>query len=502
MTDSRSARRALALGAATNWAAFAATLAVAFFLAPYLVRTLGAAKYGAWCVAEGVLAYFTLFDLGIAACLVRFVARYAATGDTGARNRVVAACLALFLAAGTAALLLGCAVVPFVAPGIERKLNDGAGEVLPFLLLMLANLAVTLPLSVFPNVLDGAQRFGAKSAVRLVALAARVGGTVWAMETAPGLLPLALVLTATNLFEHALMAVLCYRLVPGFALAFRSVDRAALREVRGYSVDAFLAMLAGRVTVQTGALVAGGCVSLVAAAHYALAARLVEMAKNLLRHVTVTLAPAVSAREAAGDLAGVRAVLLDGTRAVLYLVLPVHLGLLAFGGPFLARWLGGPELAAACFPTTAILAAALSLAVAQSVAARVLYGLGRLKPFARAALAEAALNLVLCFALVWDFGVAGIAVAVAVPNVLFCLFTIAYACRVLDVPVRDYVRQCWLKPALAALAPAAVWWLLPAAEASWGAIALGACAGLGPYAVAVLALECAARRGDVRAAQA
>ena len=65
--------RSLVLGAVTNWAAFAATLAVGFFLAPYLVRSLGDARYGVWCVVESILAYFTLFDLGIAA-LSGFVA--------------------------------------------------------------------------------------------------------------------------------------------------------------------------------------------------------------------------------------------------------------------------------------------------------------------------------------------------------------------------------------------------------------------------------------------
>lgn len=491
-TDTRT-NRSLALGAATNWAAFAATVAVALFLAPYLVRTLGAAKYGVWCVVESVLAYLTLFDLGIAACLVRFVARYGATGERDRLARVVSSCFGLFLVAATGALLVGCALVPLVAPGLERKLGGDGGDVLPFMLLMLANLAVALPLSVFPTVLDGAQRFGAKSAVRLLALAARTGGTVWAMEARPGLLPLAFVFTATNLFEHALMAALCYRLVPGFSVARRHIDRASLREVRGYSTDAFLAMLAGRVTVQTGAVVAGGFVSLAAAAHYALAARLVDTAKNLLRHVTTTLTPAVSAREAAGDLDGVRRVLLDGTRAVLYLVLPVQWGLFAFGAPFLARWLGGPELAGACFPVAAVLAAVLAVGVAQSVAARVLYGLGRLRPFARAALAEAALNLALCFALVGPLGVVGIAVAVAVPHLLFCAFAIGYACRVLDVPVREYLRRGWLKPLCAAAVPAAVWLALPAAEPAWGQIALGVCAGLGPYSVAVLALEFARR---------
>ena len=38
--------RSLLLGAVTNWAAFAATMLVAFFLAPYLIRNLGDARYG------------------------------------------------------------------------------------------------------------------------------------------------------------------------------------------------------------------------------------------------------------------------------------------------------------------------------------------------------------------------------------------------------------------------------------------------------------------------
>src|SRR5204863_6460025 len=131
-----------------------------------------------------------------------------------------------------------------------------------------------------------------------------------------GLWSLAVVFTATNLLEHAAMAALAFRFLPGLHLSRRLVDRATLREVRGYSVDAFLAMLAGRITVQTGAIVVGGFLTAAAAAHYGIAMRLVEMAKNLLRSATTTLTPAVSEREARGDLDGVRRVLLGGTRWV------------------------------------------------------------------------------------------------------------------------------------------------------------------------------------------
>jgi O-antigen/teichoic acid export membrane protein len=482
-----SAKRSLLVGAATNWAAFAAALAVGFFLAPYLVRSLGDARYGVWCVVESILAYFTLFDLGIAACLVRFVARHHATGERGRLNRICSSCFGLFLLAACGVLLVGGAVTPFVAPGLERKLG-APGDVLPFMLLMLANLALTLPLSVFPTILDGLQRFGAKSAVRLAFLFLRVGGIVWVMETRPGLLPLAVVYTVVNLAEHAAAALLCFRFLPGLKLSAKLIDRDTLREVKGYSVDAFLAMLAGRITVQTGAVIVGGFLTVAAAAHYALAARLVELAKNLLRSATTTLTPAVSQREATGDLDGVRRVLLDGTRWVLYLVLPIHLGLLAFGRPFFARWVG-PPYAEWCFPAMAVLSATLTIGVAQSVASRILYGMGKLTLFARLALVEAAANLALSLALVGPLGVAGVAAAVAVPNVLFCLFVIAYACRTLEVGTRTYLFASWLRPLCAACVPAAVWLAVIPAEATWLSIAGCVLAGLVPYACVVGAVE-------------
>ena len=488
MSQHHSGNRALVIGAATNWAAFAAAMAVSFFLAPYLIHSLGDARYGVWCVVESILAYFTLFDLGIAACLVRFVARHHAVNERTEMNRIVSACLVIFTVTAGIVLALGSALTPLVAPGLEEKLG-GAGDVAPFMFLMLANLAVTLPLSVFPTILDGLQRFTSKSVLRLAFLGGRVLGVVYAMETQPGLWSLAVVFTLTNLLEHAAMAYFAFRFLPGLRISRQLVDRHTLRQVRGYSVDAFLAMLAGRITVQTGAIVVGGFLTAAAVAHYAIAARLVDMAKNLLRSITTTLTPAVSAREARGDFCGVRRVLLDGTRYVLYLVLPVHLGLLFLGKPFLSRWIGSDSYTVHCFPAMAILSATLTIGVAQSVAARILYGMGRLTLFARLALVEAGLNLTLSLLLVKPLGLVGVAIAVAVPNVLFCVFAICYACRVLDVSLRQYLVKAWLTPLLLACLPALIWCTLTPVSATWVEIGAGIAIGLVPYMLGVTIVE-------------
>ena len=102
------------------------------------------------------------------------------------------------------------------------------------------------------------------------------------------LLPLAVVFTLTNLLEHAAMAGLAFRFLPGLRVSAAGVTRETLRQVRGYSVDAFLAMLAGRITAQTGALVVGGFLGVVAAAHYAIATGMC-VAGNASRRTAVTM---------------------------------------------------------------------------------------------------------------------------------------------------------------------------------------------------------------------
>jgi O-antigen/teichoic acid export membrane protein len=174
---------------------------------------------------------------------------------------------------------------------------------------------------------------------------------------------------------------------------------------------------------------------------------------------------------------------------VLYLVLPIHLGMLFFGRPFLERWIGGREYADWCFPAMAILSATLTIGVAQSVASRILYGMGKLRLFARLALAEAVVNLALSFALVGPLGLTGVAIAVAAPNVLFCIGTIVYSCYVLELSITRYVQASWLKPIVAGCLPAAVWWFATPAAATWVAIAWGIGIGLAPYAAVVVAIE-------------
>jgi O-antigen/teichoic acid export membrane protein len=475
--------RSQLFSAGSNWLAFAATLAVSFFLTPYLIRSLGPARYDVWCSVEAVLAYFTLLDLGVAVCLVRYVAKHHEMAELQHLNRMASTSMAVFLVAGAVAFFLGLIVFSALAQPLINRTGHPE-DVLPFLALMLLNLAVSLPLSVFPAILDGLERFPEKSLVRLVSLTLRTIAIVVLLQQTPSLMLLALIFTASTIVENALFAWLSWRHLPGLRFSLSLVNRETWHQVRTFSSDAFLAMLAGRITLQTGAIVAGVFLPTGAATVFVTASRLVEYAKTLLRNITTTLTPGISAREARGDWHGIRMVFLTATRWVLYLVLPINLGLAFFGWPFLARWVG-VEFALPAYPLVVILSLTLSLSVAQSVASRLLYGLGRLKLFARFALIEAALNIGLLVALLWPLGLAGVAWSVTIPHGLFCLVILRHTLNCIELPASTYLRDAIRLPVLASVFPAIVWVVLPTAEANWFSIGCSISMGLIPYSLVV-----------------
>lgn len=486
-------RRSLLVNAAGNTLGLVAQLAVSFVLAPVVLAALGDARNGVWAFVESFVAYLMLFDLGIGAALVRFVPRHVATGDRAALNQVFSACVIFFTGLAVLACLIGLAFTYGLADGFLKLPGETAGlhsEVRLVFVVAVVNFSASLPLSVFPAVLDGLGAFAAKSAIRTFFLLARIPALLAVLGTEDRLLNMMLVLSGSNLAEHLCLAVLVYRRLPGLRFVPRSVDRATLREIRGYSLDSFLAMMAGRFSFQTDAFVIGRFLGPEAITFFGFGNKLVELSKAVLRSPTWALTPAVSALDARGRHDTVRDYYLRGSRFALYLVLPIQVGLFIYGRAFLALWLG-PVYATACGRTMDILAVPLGLTIAQSVAARVLYGTGKIRLFSRVALLEGVVNVLLSVALVVPLGIEGVALGTAIPHTLFCVVVLAFVNRTLGVGWREYVPHVVLKPA-AAIAVGTAAWLLFAGVApptTWLSLLADALAGLLPYALTVWALD-------------
>jgi O-antigen/teichoic acid export membrane protein len=484
-----SRKQPLLTNALANWLGFAVNLVVAFFLFPLLVHGLGERRYGIWWLVESILAYLMLFDLGVAAAVVRYVAHFEATDDQESLNRVFSTSICIFSIAGGLVLALAL-FLAFPGLSLLSVPDDLVVEYRWLLVLLGFNLAAGLPLNVFPCVLDGLGRFPSKTAVRTVTLLVRSVLFVVVIESGGGLVELGLAVTGCNLVEHLGLAVAAHLYLPGLRFSLRLADWATFRSIRGYSLDAFLAMLAGRVCCQTDALVINAFLGPKFITIFAVAGRLVEYVKGSLRAATTVLTPAVSVLETRGDNQAIRQVLLDSTRLLLWLILPVQVGLLLLGKPFLTLWVG-EEHAKQSYLTLVILTLPLGLALSQLGSGRILYGTGKLHWFARLALLEAVANLVLSIVLVVPLGVEGVAIGTSVPSAIASVALLVYVCRQVGVGVGEYLRRSFLTPCLlAALLTAAWWWMVALAPpVGWGSLVAISMSGLAGFGVVALLVE-------------
>lgn len=486
--SSRAGERRLLTSASFVWVWYALHLGIAFFMSPLLVRGLGDSRYGIWSLVESVLAYLMLFDVGLGASVVRYVAKFEAGKDTHSLNRLFSTCLVLFGSLGAAVMLIVVAIaLPWARPlGVPAEYATDARWLL---LILGCSVGVQLPLGVFPAVLDGLGRFPTKICIQIAGLLSRTALFVEVIRSGGGLLPLALAASGCSLAEHLLMVVAVRQYLPELRFRWALADWSTVRMIRGYSLDAFWIMVAHRIAFQTDAIVIFAFLGSPFVTSFVVAARLTEYAKNAFRSAVMVLTPAVSELEARGEAEQIRHLLLRATRIVLYLVVPIELGLFLLGKPFLALW-QAPEFVARSYPSLAILALPVALAISQSVSVRTLYGIGQIRWLAWAALVQAGVNLLLSVALVGPMGIEGVALGTTLPNLLYGIAVALHVCRRLEIPVGQYLYDTHCKPLLLAPVPACIWWLgTQDFQPTWAGFVVRGTVGVVGYLLPALLLE-------------
>jgi O-antigen/teichoic acid export membrane protein len=310
-----------------------------------------------------------------------------------------------------------------------------------------------------------------------------------------GLLAIGVAITIFGIAQNVILASAAHLLVSGLRCSHRFVDFATFQAIRGYSLWAFLIMIAGRLSFSTDAIVIGANLSPEYITYFAIGARLTEYCKTAIRTATTVLTPAISALEAKGDMDRVRRIFLTGSRCVAWVVIPVQLTLVCLGYEFLAIWIS-PDVADEAYLPMVCLAVPLSITLSQSIAGRIFYGIGRLKWFAAAAVSEAIANLGLSLALVRPYGITGVAIGTMVPNILFSLSIAAAACRFLSVGTAQYMASTFARPLFAAVLQLMLWSGMReilGAPRTWSELAAFGVLGISLFGLVGLILEPSAR---------
>jgi O-antigen/teichoic acid export membrane protein len=399
-----------------NWFGTIASMAVAFFLSPFILHRLGDVAYGVWVLAISLVAYLGLLDLGMQSSVLRFVSKGHTKGDHQGASEAVSAALWVRLQISVVALVLSvglAAVFPLLFK-VPPQLATDAREAI---LLIGITTAITMSIGVVGGILSALNRYDLQNYVVLAQTAVRVIGIIVVLRTGHGIVAIALCELIAALFGNLLLVVVARRLYPELRIQLQKPKRETLRQIWSYSWYAFLTTVAVQLVYQSDNLVVGKFVSVSAVTFYAIANSLCRYTTQVVGSMGSTFVPAASTYEAAGDSASLLGLYKNGTRATLMIALPILITLIIRGPGFIGLWMG-KEYSRSSGTVLIILAIALFFSYANRTASSIAFGIEKHKTIAIWAIGEGIANLTLSIILVHWYGIYGVAIGTLVPSLI------------------------------------------------------------------------------------
>lgn len=397
--------RKLLSGSVLRVTNLAAAAAASFFLMPLIIHHLGDRAYGFWSLAAAFVGYYNLLDLGLSSAVSQYMCIAIGRKDEGECRVVFNTSLRLQLLIGSAALIITGGIAA-ATPWLCHNPAD-ARLFWKVIAVLGVNAAIGFPARVYWAVLEAELRFDIQSWLALASLVLRTGLIVWAVLAGGGLLTLSWMVLVVTVVTTIAQMWFARRQAVWARIDNQCVQTARIRSFFSYSVYSFLAYIADVVRFQLDPIVISGLVGLAAVTHYKVAGVLAQYYLQIISVSVGMLLPVLSRLHGAGKRSALEEVFFFGTRLSCCISVFICLGLVAWGRPFIERWIG-PRYEDGYVPLV-LLSLAVLVDVCQRSSADLLYATFQHKFYAWLNCAEAVVNLAFSLALARPFGIVGVA---------------------------------------------------------------------------------------------
>jgi O-antigen/teichoic acid export membrane protein len=234
-------------------------------------------------------------------------------------------------------------------------------------------------------------------------------------------------------------------------LRFSSANWVTAKEMLAFGLKSGMSPVARLVHFQANAILVTWVLGPAALAVYSRPIALVRHVESFVNKLAFVLTPTASSMQAKGRHEDLKDLVIEASRYAAALALPALLFLSVLGNAILISWMGSAAYQRG--DILAILAAGSFLQFVFSPAVAILRGLDRQGRVAILSAGATIVGIVLSVVLlgVWQIGLVGAALAVAIPQTASGLLVGAYVVRMFGVGPLDFVQRVFGKPVLCCL---------------------------------------------------
>jgi len=444
----------LALNTLFNIASHVVQAAIAFFMVPFFMRTLGKEQYGIWILVASVFAYRNTLNLGLNSAINRFIPVFRAKNDADGMQRVISASV-LYLYF-TAAVLAGATVVVYRYIEVWFSIPlDLVGTTKNLVLVVGSCFAAIMPFQMYSGILSGLQRYDITSIGTILAIVLRTIALIVLLTRGYGLLAMGLIFGLCEIAIRLVQTIFALKLLPHISIlpTFR-VDFSLFRQMIHYGTNTLLYTLGNMIIYKSSDIVIGIFLSTKDITRYYVASAGMLMLGSFIEAFAAAIKPAISDLDARNKDHHVRQLSIWTQKYILMLLVPSVCFFLIMGRDFLHVWIGS-DFGDVYF-ILVLLSISQFLRWLQHSNFLVLVGKGQHRIFGVMALSTAVCTVVLAviFVRVFGLGLTGIALSNLIPMLVTCgVILPVYFSHKMNISITDHLFRIWL-PALYSCAPA------------------------------------------------
>ena len=310
---------------------------------PVMLRLLGQSEYGLYTLVNGFISNLSLMSFGLGSAYMRYYARAEAEKGEDGVAKINGMFLVIFLVIGLMSLATGGVLVLNTHRIFAAKLT--AAEIATarvLMALLVVNIAVSFPASVFVSYITAHERFIFQRCVTLIRTV--LSPIVMLPLLLMGYGSISLVLVTLLLSAITDLSSIWYcRKKLGIRFSFGRFDFSLLREMMGFSFFIFLNMIIDQVNWTVDTTILGIISGTAATAIYGVGSQLHRYYMTISTAVSGVFVPEINRIVARGEGdRGLSDLFIRVGRVQFMLLMLVLSGFILVGRPFVVAW-GGKE---------------------------------------------------------------------------------------------------------------------------------------------------------------
>ena len=236
---------------------------------PYVIRMLGNSEYGLYTLIGAFVGYLSILDLGLNNAIVRYVAQYKSQGDKKGQENFLGTSLLIYSVIG---IVIGCAglVMYFNVENLfgDSLTNSELSKAKIMLLILVGNIAITLPGGAFMGICNGYERFIFPRVLSIIKYVLRTILIILILYKGADALGIVILDTLMNLFFILASMFYVFKVLK-VKIKLHQFEWPFIKEIFGYSIWIFVFGLVYQFQWRTGQIILGATTNTVTVAVYA-----------------------------------------------------------------------------------------------------------------------------------------------------------------------------------------------------------------------------------------